>query len=77
MCEGIVYLIKGPERILLMEKVMFLTLKDGKLTLINEEGDERTLEGVRELSVDMVRHEVRVSVDSHSGRLTTIFSSDA
>ncbi|MEM0017944.1 MAG: CooT family nickel-binding protein [Candidatus Korarchaeum sp.] len=62
MCEGTAYLVEGPRETLLMREVMFLLLRDGKLVLVGEEGDERTLEGVKELRIDMLRHEIRVSI---------------
>lgn len=62
MCEGVAYLVRDSGEELMMEEVMLVWFKDGRLVLVNEDGDERSLDGVKEIRIDMLRHEVRVIV---------------
>ncbi|RDD53266.1 MAG: CooT family nickel-binding protein [Candidatus Korarchaeota archaeon NZ13-K] len=62
MCEGVAYLVSDSGEELMMEEVMLVWFKDGRLVLVNEDGDERSLDGVKEIRIDMLRHEVRVIV---------------
>ncbi len=59
MCEGVAYVVDGGER-KVMEEVMSLQARDGVVTLVNEDGETKIVEGVREIRVNLVTHEVRL-----------------
>jgi len=62
MCEGVAYVLDGEKRKVL-DEVVSVVLSNGKLVLVNEDGVRREIDGVRELRVDMLRHEVYIRVE--------------
>ncbi|MGC8933517.1 MAG: hypothetical protein ACP5KE_05860 [Candidatus Methanodesulfokora sp.] len=62
MCEGVAYILNGDRRKVL-DEVVSVILSGNKLVLLNEDGIRREIEGVKELRVDMLRHEVYVVVE--------------
>jgi len=62
MCEGVAYVLDGEKRKIL-DEVVSVVLSNGKLVLVNEDGVRREIDGVRELRVDMLRHEVYIRVE--------------
>jgi len=62
MCEGVAYVLDGEKRKIL-DEVVSVVLSNGKLVLVNEDGVRREIDGVRELRVDMLRHEVYIKVE--------------
>jgi len=62
MCEGVAYVLDGEKRKVL-DEVVSVVLSNGKLVLVNEDGVRREIDGVRELRVDMLRHEVYIKVE--------------
>jgi len=62
VCESEVYIIEGSSEKLLMEDVISLSIKDGKLVIYNEMGEMKEIEDVKEIRIDMVRHLVKVVI---------------
>ncbi len=62
MCEGVAYILNGDRRKVL-DEVVSVVLSGNKLVLLNEDGIRREIEGVKELRVDMLRHEVYIVVE--------------
>ena len=60
LCEGTAYLVNGEEK-RLMEEVVSIHFKDGRVVLVDERGEIKVLNGVKELKVNMVTHEVWLS----------------
>ena len=58
MCEGVVFVVKNGDRIKIMENVVSLHLKDGKAILVDDFGRDKVVEGVKEVRVNMVAHEI-------------------
>ncbi len=62
VCESEVYIIEGSSEKLLMEDVISLSIKDGKLVIYNEMGEMKEIEDAKEIRIDMVRHLVKVVI---------------
>jgi hypothetical protein len=62
MCEGVAYILNGDKKKIL-DEVVSVVLSGKKLVLLNEDGVRKEIEGVKELRVDMLRHEVYVVVE--------------
>ncbi|MGY0287728.1 MAG: CooT family nickel-binding protein [Candidatus Methanodesulfokora washburnensis] len=62
MCEGVAYILNGDKKKIL-DEVVSVVLSGKKLVLFNEDGVRKEIEGVKELRVDMLRHEVYVVVE--------------
>jgi len=62
VCEGVAYILNGDRRKVL-DEVVSVVLSGNKLVLLNEDGIRREIEGVKELRVDMLRHEVYIVVE--------------
>ncbi|RSN75722.1 MAG: hypothetical protein DSO07_03095 [Thermoproteota archaeon] len=62
MCEGVAYILNGDKKRIL-DEVVSVVLSGKKLVLLNEDGVKKEIEGVKELRVDMLRHEVYVVVE--------------
>jgi hypothetical protein len=62
MCEGVAYILNGDKKRIL-DEVVSVVLSGKKLVLFNEDGVRKEIEGVKELRVDMLRHEVYVVVE--------------
>jgi len=60
LCEGEVYIIEGSSEKLLMEDVISLSIKDGRLVIYNEMGEMKEINDAKEIRIDMVRHLVKV-----------------
>ncbi len=58
MCEGVAFLVKDGERYKVMENVVSLHLRDEKAILVDEFGRDKVIEGVKEVRVNMVAHEI-------------------
>jgi predicted RNA-binding protein len=62
LCEGEVYIIEGSSEKLLMEDVISLSIKDGRLVIYNEMGEMKEINDAKEIRIDMVRHLVKVVI---------------
>ncbi len=58
MCEGVVFLVRDGERVKVMENVVSLHLKGGRAILVDDFGRDKVIEGVKEVRVNMVAHEI-------------------
>ena len=60
MCEGVVYVLRDGDKSRIMEEVVYLEIRPGETTIVNEDGERRTLSGFKQVRVDMIRHEVLI-----------------
>ncbi len=61
MCEGVALVISEGSEKTVMEEVVSVSVRGDRVTLMNEEGDVLEFLGVKEVSVDLIRHRVVVA----------------
>ncbi len=60
MCEGVAVVVSGGSRKSVMEEVVLVVIKEGGVTIVNEDGEELEVSGFKEVSVDLVGHKVTI-----------------
>jgi len=58
MCESAVYLVQGPTKDLVMAEVAKITVAGNTITCFDTMGERRTLEGVRMIEANLMKHEI-------------------
>jgi predicted RNA-binding protein len=60
MCESSVYLVKGSEKVLLMEEAARIIVSGNDLVCIDTMGERKTVPGARLYEANLVKHEILV-----------------
>lgn len=60
MCESSVYLLKGSEKIMVMEEAARILVSGRDVVCIDPIGERKTLHGARIADANLVKHEILV-----------------
>lgn len=58
MCESAVYLVKGSEKLLVMDEAARVLVSGNDITCIDTLGDMKTIKDVELAEANLVRHEI-------------------